>query len=291
MGKELIVLFATNGFKKYPDSLTNLKRFLNENFSNHEIHLYILNNGTLSEFPQTLKIPQGYSVEIAVPNDVGEFSAWQFGLKYVSGKYTIDTELVLVNSAFQNGFSDYIQTINDKLQNRITSSNFAVGHLEYLDKPHRMRTHRIQNWIRSSFIYSNLASFLSITKLTETLSGEEEHYLFGHLGKTEDQESMEYIDYLRGWITGEVEHQGSRWHSSIDLDENSRGSFLLKSNSILSEHLLTSKLTLAGIPIYDPGYIFSNREFQIQPATWHFQIKSRPYGLKLKGSNLEPLEF
>jgi hypothetical protein len=279
----LVVLFVTHGREKYQDSLSNLQKLLLKQFRNREVHLYLIDNSTSRTNSITRKFKQGYIIELTSSNDCGEFSAWEEGFSKIKFKYSANEEILLVNSSFENGFTDYLTLINHQTASKIVPRKFAIGHLEYFDSPMEFRDTYWQHWIRSSFIYSNFATLNSISHLSEFfLDNEEEILLKVDFNLNRDKKN--YLKYISGWVSGIEESQGNRWHSKIERDELNYEKFLLKCRCILSEHFLTSKLINAGVAIFDPGYLSTLDVKPIGPVPWYEQIKGRPYGLKLANS-------
>lgn len=281
------MLYATHGNDKYPEALSNLLDLLLKQFSKREIHLYVLDNASMLQSELVEKYKWGFIIRRSASNSCGEFSAWDDGFAIIKNQYYGLQDVLLVNSSFQNGFIEYLKYINSATLQKINSSRFLVGHIEYFDFPKIFRNTYLQHWIRSSFIYTNLNTLKSLKSFSNYFTTSEEETLLKDSSSLDLQVQHDYLNFISGWVSGTQESQGNKWHSKIGKTKPDLEKFLLKCRCILSEHFFTSRLIDSGVAIFDAGYLEANVTTMTIPVPWFMQIKKRPYGLKLKNSSFD----
>jgi hypothetical protein len=280
MSKGIIsVIFSRYGETKYPDSFSNLRRFLQTKFSGCDFRYYIGDNDNFVNLSESGSSSQKISV-YKTSNSAFEFSSWDevYNTNYYD---IIQSEFVFfVSSAWQEMYTSYLNFFDYKILELILShqNNFAIGHIDEYDIPGTLMGKHISHWIRTSF-------FIMTPKLPRLIGGLTTLHHSALVNKFILQKGLKpkfdfmnsnYFNNIFNWLTG-TSMQGSVWHSKFNRNSINFNDFSRKFLSIANEHLLTKRLEECNFGVFDVCFINIHKKFNVSVEN---QIKLRNMYLK-----------
>jgi glycosyltransferase involved in cell wall biosynthesis len=239
----VLCLFLRYGTKDYPESLVDLQKWYEKKMPGTKVTIWIIDNNIKNEF-DGIDLRTGYRL-LSGNNTEREFSAFQKILIEQHNEIGSYDVIHFVTSAFNTLFTGYLDYFSRDLLELVAHRPLCLGHIDAYDEPIKIANETSQSWVRTCFFFMSPETACSIP---DFVSFRDESQFFDDAGNflAKSGLSENYQKYIIDWLRGET-MQGVIWHKRT-LDPKA---FQEKVMTILNEHMLSIRLTKAGIDLAD----------------------------------------
>ena len=285
----VLTILARHGTDKYKDAEKQLEQILARFGPKMDRSLLIVDNALPFDFVER----SSSSTLIGGDNSAWEFSAWDRAIHFLGDAIWRYDLIHLVTSAFHTLYTSYLDRFDFAMLQSIAGMPVCLGHIDCYNDPVGILAFRSQHWMRSSFLFTPPAELKMLKSLVSVVSMQE----FFDEGSPEPfapgaPMSRNYQKYLFDWLTGGDIGQGSTWHSTFEVTEESLTFFRAKAAAILNEHLLAIRMRAQGTRLIDTTWLATQLKTrgpeQIDwSASWRHQLAAREIDSVLVAESVE----
>ena len=270
---------ARAGKTTYPGAESRLMARVRPQFPSYDVHL-VVGDSFERESHQT----ESYEV-IGTSNHAWEFGTWDELLHRASssGGLRSNDHVLLATSAFESGYKSFHENVNEAAVALLAGRMFALGHMDYYDRPVTALGFTYRHWMRTSLLLIPAGAIEALGQFTTSLPADEELFADDLTWPFRDSHHLDdqWRRYVLDWLTGQRTEQGTTWPQAQTLTHENLDRFRDKAKAILREQMLTRRLELAGFETWDANYLESAPAGSRDLVPWRMQIglRARDAGL------------
>ena len=263
----VLTILTRFGAVQYPRAEQEIAALFARRMEGIERRVIVVDNA----LPHGVVEEHGCTTVISGDNSSWEFSAFDRAIDFVGADVWSYDFVHCATSAFNTLYVAYLERFEPGLLLALAGRPACVGHIDCYNEPIEVGSHYSQHWIRSCCFFlppaevMALGSFVSLAPGAPLFSGDPDSPF-----RADAPISSRYREYIIAWLTGKGVAQGTTWHSTFQLTQETLPAFEHKARAILNEHLLSIRLRALGCHLVDVTWLSTmlKRHSRQQISLW-----------------------